>query len=106
VITRAWVLGGESLVDARHLVFNPLEGMEGMVAGGLASGAGAPAPQAPPSRPLSGEGTLDAAEREVVLASLRRNRGNRTHTARELGIARSSLLCKLKRWGIAEESVT
>jgi DNA-binding NtrC family response regulator len=107
VITRAWVLGGESLVDARHLVFNPLEGMEGMVAGGLAAGT-TPAAVAPsgPSRASAGEGTLDAAEREVVLSTLRKNRGNRTHTARELGIARSSLLCKLKRWGIADEGVT
>jgi two-component system response regulator FlrC len=112
VLTRAWVLGaaptergraaGDHHLDARHLVFNPLEGQGSpMDPQSVASVAPAPLPIAtPPNRPTNG--TLDAAERDVVLAALRRNRDNRTHAARELGIARSSLLCKLKRWGIGE----
>ncbi len=107
VLTRAWVMGGEKLIDARHLVFNPLEGMEPTAMGGVATSL---AMTEPPRAVLPQRGgpavtpdtTLDTAEREVVLAALRRHEGNRTHAARELGIARSSLLCKLKRWGIRE----
>jgi DNA-binding NtrC family response regulator len=116
VLTRAWVLGAapteggarpraaEHLLDARHLVFNPLE-PQGSPTPMPAPPGASPDPLVQPHPVPTGAGTLDAAEREVVLAALRRTRGNRTHAARELGIARSSLLCKLKRWGIGETGV-
>jgi two-component system response regulator HydG len=116
VLTRAWVLGAapteggsrpravEHLLDARHLVFNPLEPQGSPPPAPTTPGASADTAIQPHPVPAGG-GTLDAAEREVVLAALRRTRGNRTHAARELGIARSSLLCKLKRWGIGETGV-
>ncbi|MDQ8161575.1 MAG: sigma-54 dependent transcriptional regulator [Gemmatimonadota bacterium] len=44
--------------------------------------------------------TLADAEREVICEALRASEGNRTHAARLLGIARSTLLEKLKRYGI------
>ncbi|WP_337170089.1 sigma 54-interacting transcriptional regulator [Gemmatimonas aurantiaca] len=43
---------------------------------------------------------LDAVERDAIRAALASNRGNRTRTARVLGIARSTLLEKIKRYGL------
>jgi len=60
-----------------------------------------------PQSMLSGTGTpaagLDALEqvkRETVRKALRRHDGNRTRAARELGIHRSTLLRKIKRYGL------
>jgi transcriptional regulator with AAA-type ATPase domain/pSer/pThr/pTyr-binding forkhead associated (FHA) protein len=82
VITRAWVLGGDLAVKAQDITFNPLE--EAAPGDGAASG------------PLA----LDEMERDMVEAAVRRHGGNRTHAARELGIARSTLIYKLRRWGL------
>lgn len=64
---------------------------------------GLPAP-AHAERPAEAERvaprTLADAEQEVIREALRANDGNRTHAARLLGIARSTLLEKLKRYGI------
>ncbi len=78
VLTRAFVLFGP-LVEPAHLIFSPLDAD--------------PGPGAP-------RRTIDEAEREVVTDALRRAKDNRTVAARFLGIPRSSLLYKLKRWGI------
>ena len=43
---------------------------------------------------------LNLVERDTIAAALLRNRGNRSRTARELGIHRSTLLRKLKRYGL------
>ncbi len=48
-----------------------------------------------PSRDL-----LDRVERDTIATTLSRNRGNRSRTAKELGIHRSTLLRKLKRHGL------
>ena len=42
--------------------------------------------------------TLDEVERQHILASLRRNNGNRTATAHELGISRRTLYYKLEEY--------
>ena len=42
--------------------------------------------------------TLDEVERQHILASLRRNNGNRTATAQELGISRRTLYYKLEEY--------
>lgn len=39
-------------------------------------------------------------EREAIVAALSRNRGNRTQTARELGMARNTLRTRMRRYGI------
>jgi transcriptional regulator with AAA-type ATPase domain/pSer/pThr/pTyr-binding forkhead associated (FHA) protein len=78
VLTRAFVLYGP-LVEPASLIFSPLE----------AEGA-----NNAPRR------SIEEAEREVVADALRRARDNRTVAARLLGIPRSSLLYKLKRWGM------
>jgi DNA-binding NtrC family response regulator len=43
---------------------------------------------------------LEQAERTTIQSALRRNRGNRSRAASELGIHRSTLIRKLKRYGI------
>ena len=43
---------------------------------------------------------LQTAEAEAILKALERNKGNRLRTARELGIDRSTLWRKIKRYGI------
>lgn len=52
----------------------------------------------------SGEGTLDGAiaalERALLVRGLERTRGNRTQLARELAISRTTLLDRLKRYGL------
>ncbi len=78
VLTRAFVLTGP-LVEPGHLIFSPLDAE---------------------STPAAPRRTIDDAEREVVTDALRRAKDNRTVAARLLGIPRSSLLYKLKRWGI------
>ena len=83
VLTRAFVLGGPR-IGVEHVVFNPLE-----------EDGGAPLPS--PTR-----NAIEASEREVVLDALRRAGNNRTRAARDLGVPRSTLLYKLRRWGIEE----
>jgi transcriptional regulator with PAS, ATPase and Fis domain len=48
------------------------------------------------ANPLSG--TLAEIEKQVIVERLRRNHGNRKRTARDLGIAKSTLHEKLRRW--------
>jgi transcriptional regulator of acetoin/glycerol metabolism len=40
-------------------------------------------------------------ERDVILEALARNKGNRTRTAEELGLHRSTLWRKIKFYGIS-----
>jgi DNA-binding NtrC family response regulator len=44
--------------------------------------------------------TLEDIERDVILATLKTNRGNKKKTASDLGIDRRTLYNKLKRWGM------
>ncbi len=69
---------------------------------GAGTGLGGPIPLhppgslfAPPKRDI-----LNTVERDTIAATLKHNRGNRSRTARELGIHRSTLLRKLKRYGL------
>jgi PAS domain S-box-containing protein len=45
-------------------------------------------------------GELESAERDLIRQALGRSRGNRTLAARELGIHRSTLIRKIKRYGL------
>lgn len=81
VLTRAYVLYGPT-IRASALLFNPLE-------------PGAPVHMARTN-------VVEEAERDVVVDALRKAGGNRSAAARTLGIARSSLLYKLQRWGIED----
>jgi len=50
--------------------------------------------------PQTGLDALEQVERETVRKALHRHDGNRTRAARELGIHRSTLLRKIKRYGL------
>ena len=64
---------------------------------GLAVPQKTSAPSIISASPISGR-TLEQGEREVIREALAASGGNRTHAARILGIARSTLLEKLKRY--------
>lgn len=80
-IWRAVILAEGRLIEPTHL--------------GLARTA---APSAPPIDPTIGPRTMEQAEHEVIREALAASGGNRTHAARILRIARSTLLEKLKRY--------
>ncbi|MBU1240516.1 sigma-54 dependent transcriptional regulator [Myxococcota bacterium] len=52
------------------------------------------------SAPVPGKGALQSLEKSTILETLEANGGNRTHTARALGISRRALQYKLKKWNI------
>jgi len=52
-----------------------------------------------PDRPSLPE-SLDAVERRHIAATLRYTRGNRRNAAQLLGIARSTLLAKIRKYGL------
>jgi DNA-binding NtrC family response regulator len=58
-------------------------------------------PQAPEAAPLDEDklSPLAKAEEEAIVKALSECGGNRTHTARKLGISRRALIYKLKRLG-------
>jgi len=81
---RAAILAGSGAIDSSHL------GLPGtMPAAPAARSQGAHAPR-----------TLEEAEREAIRVALRATGSNRSQTAKVLGIARSTLLEKLKRYGL------
>ena len=55
-----------------------------------------------PSRPVVPE-PLHAVERRHIAATLRHTKGNRRNAAQLLGIARSTLLAKLRKYGLDDE---
>jgi two-component system, NtrC family, response regulator HydG len=77
VLTRAYVMGGK-LVQREAIEYFPAV-FDG-----------------PDAAPASGA----ELERNLVLSALKKNDGNRTQAARELGIPRSSLLYRMRRLGI------
>ncbi len=92
VLTRAFVLGGPR-IDPHHLSFHSL--------------ARPPRPRnqgrpiAPVLESLGVEHTeIEEAERAFLIAALKKHGENRSAVARELGLARSSLLYKLRRYGL------
>jgi DNA-binding NtrC family response regulator len=53
--------------------------------------------QSPVPEPAEME-RLDEIERQAILQALRQHDGNRTETARSLGISRRALIYKLQKW--------
>ena len=81
VLTRAFVLTGP-VIDVDALVFNPLES------------------DPLPAAQSGGRSVIDDAERDLVIDALKKCGQNRSHAARMLGVPRSSLLYKLRKWGV------
>jgi two-component system response regulator GlrR len=82
VLTRAYVMGG-TRIQSEYLSFHLLETN----------------PTAPAPVPVAGQ-TLKDTERQTLERVLRRHDQNRSAAARELGIARSTLLYKMKKHGM------
>ncbi len=57
-----------------------------------------------PPAPLGLKERVEAYERGIIWSELERNAGNRSETARQLGIGRVTLLDKLKKYGLEPES--
>lgn len=49
---------------------------------------------------------LEATRRDLVLAALRRHRGNRARAAEDLGVSRAHLYILMRRFGITLQSQT
>ena len=81
ILTRAFVLGGPR-IEAASIQVNPWEGS---------------------ATQSSAKDLLKDTEKQLLLDSLRRHEGNRSAVARELGIARSTLHYKIRRFGIQAE---
>jgi transcriptional regulator with PAS, ATPase and Fis domain len=81
VLTRAYVMGGPG-IEVSSLSFHQL------------SSSSEP-------EPLVQLAFVDNAERAYIAQVIRRNGGNRSAAARELGMARSTLLYKLRKYGFA-----
>lgn len=86
VLTRAFVLTGPH-VELESLLFNPLDAPVARVR----------APGLVGERPMP---ALDQAERTLLEGALSRSGQNRSAAAKDLGIPRSSLIYKLKRFGL------
>lgn len=54
----------------------------------------------PPKPQLAATAPLDDAERSHIAAALRHTRGNKRQAAHMLGIARSTLLAKVRKYGL------
>jgi DNA-binding NtrC family response regulator len=61
------------------------------------------------ARPVASKGSvrpLDEVEKDYILAALKLNDGNQTHTAEQLRIGSATLYRKLKRYGLIGEKRT
>ncbi|MEQ1500796.1 MAG: sigma 54-interacting transcriptional regulator [Myxococcota bacterium] len=92
VLTRSIVMGGNT-ITAGNIEFNPWSFED-------PSGTPAPAQSVPRSKPAAPQGADP--ERATVEDALAKANGNRTQAARILGIARSSLLYKLNKYGLMQ----
>ncbi len=89
VLARAAVLSGGGRVEAHHL------GLE-TPPGGLGSPGVSPVPAPRPAESHAPPPTLEAMERERILAAMERHRGDKLKVAAELGISMGTLRRRLK----------
>jgi DNA-binding NtrC family response regulator len=95
---RARALAGNEIVEPRHLASITRPQTMKPVTRPQAASTPAGAPD-PTEGSLVGK-SLAEIERLAIAATLAANKGNKSATARDLGIAYSTLLEKLKRYGI------
>jgi transcriptional regulator with GAF, ATPase, and Fis domain len=97
-IERAVILCEGGLITSEHL---PIGIADAPVAATAALGppAASPAPAAPPTPTAAG--TLQAAEREMILQALTRAGQNKSKAARLLGLTRAQLRSRIEKHGLA-----
>jgi len=98
-LERALILAGSDPVDLEHLPF-AAAGVAGPARGGGPGSAGVAGP--PPWVPeIPPEGlSLEVLERELIVRSLERARGNKSQAARLLGLTRRTLYSRMERHGL------
>ncbi len=92
IVERAAVLAWGRDIEARDLVFGPQPG----------PGAAAPVATPPLGASDGGElqGARDQAERDALVQALAKTHGNQTRAAKLLGIARSTFVKRMERFGL------
>ncbi|MBN1653148.1 MAG: sigma 54-interacting transcriptional regulator [Deltaproteobacteria bacterium] len=93
IIERAFILCRGKTIRCEHLPNSLIYSRNHRKENGAAAGSNGA--MVVPLNPLS------QSERSTIQEALKRNRGNRSRTADDLGIHRSTLIRKLKRYGIA-----
>jgi len=98
-LERALILAGSDPVDLEHLPF-AAAGLAGPARGASPGSAGVAGP--PPWVPeIPPEGlSLELLERELIVRSLERARGNKSQAARLLGLTRRTLYSRMERHGL------
>ena len=89
-LQRALVFSRGGEIGPQHVVFTPLSSVPDD-------------DELPRAQSAAGRNQIEESERDAILAALRRCNGNRKEAAQQLGIARSTLFEKLRRYGIADE---
>jgi transcriptional regulator with PAS, ATPase and Fis domain len=95
-IERLWVLSGdESVIDEEHLT-PVIRGGGRQVVAPSPNGGGDDATIAATTLPEA----VESLERKMILAGLRRAKGNKTRAAEDLGISRRNLIRKVQAYGL------
>ena len=102
VIERALVLCDGAEIDAEHL---PLDKLRLPHPAPRRRRPGPPARRPPPRAGRARADPVEAAERRHILELHNENGGNQTRVAKKLGIARGTLIERLKRYGIKRPQV-
>jgi DNA-binding NtrC family response regulator len=90
--------------ELRHAVEHAVAVSEGPRLGVADLPATVRTPRLLPRRPRE-EWTLEEVEREHILATLERHRGNTTAAARHLGVSRTTLWRRLRRYGVTRRDL-
>jgi len=93
-LERALILAGSDPIGPEHLAFARPELLGGLGAGGTRAEL-AWVPTIPP-----GGLSLETLERELILQSLERARGNKSQAARLLGLTRRTLYSRMEKHGL------
>jgi len=99
-IERAVILSEGGVITGAHLPLGIVSGSATAPAAAASSTTAAAATGLPPAMP----GTLDAAERELIVQALLRAGNNKSKAARLLGLTRAQLRSRIEKHGLTPES--
>jgi transcriptional regulator with GAF, ATPase, and Fis domain len=105
-IERAVILCEGGLITSEHLPIGVVVGPRAVAAPSASSSAGAGSPASAPesAAPVpGGAGSLEAAEREMIVQALSRAGNNKSKAARFLGLTRAQLRSRIEKHGLVFE---